>query len=60
MELQQILERKQGQLKPRRRRMRPIKQSKRTEVWYRERLNSVIDEMVNVIIAELETRGYGL
>ncbi|MEY0017731.1 hypothetical protein AB7W42_22840, partial [Providencia rettgeri] len=34
--------------------MRPIKQSKRTEVWYRERLNSVIDEMANVIIAELE------
>lgn len=55
MELQQILERKQGRLKPRRRRMRPIKQSKRTEVWYRERLNSVIDEMVNVIIAELES-----
>ncbi|EPR6388099.1 phage minor head protein [Providencia stuartii] len=55
MELQQILEHKQGRLKPRRRRMRPIKQSKRTEVWYRERLNSVIDEMVNVIIAELES-----
>ncbi|OHY48238.1 hypothetical protein BBX45_11255 [Proteus mirabilis] len=55
MELQQILEHKQGRLKPRRRRMRPIRQSKRTEVWYRERLYSVIDEMVNVIIAELES-----
>lgn len=44
----------QGRLKSRNRRIRPIKQSKRTEVWYRERLNSVIDEMSQVIIAELE------
>lgn len=43
-----------GRLKSRNRRIRPIKQSKRTEVWYRERLNSVIDEMSQVIIAELE------
>ncbi|CAG9411273.1 TPA: phage minor head protein [Providencia alcalifaciens] len=54
MELKLILARKQGRLKSRNRRIRPIKQSKRTEVWYRERLNSVIDEMSQVIIAELE------
>lgn len=55
MELQQLLVRKQGRRKPRRRRMQPIKQSKRAEVWYRERLYAVIDEMTNVVINELES-----
>lgn len=53
MELQQLLVRKQGRRKPRRRRMQPIKQSKRAEVWYRERLYAVIDEMTNIVINEL-------
>lgn len=56
MELQQLLVRKQGRRKPRRRRMQPIKQSKRAEVWYRERLYAVIDEMTNIVINELEIR----
>lgn len=34
--------------------MRPIKQSKRAEVWYRERLYAVIDVMTNIVINELE------
>ncbi|UBX48881.1 hypothetical protein LDO51_17360 [Providencia alcalifaciens] len=55
MELQQLLVRKQGRRKPRRRRMQPIKQSKRAEVWYRERLYAVIDEMTNIVINELES-----
>ncbi|HHR6066221.1 TPA: phage minor head protein [Providencia alcalifaciens] len=35
--------------------MQPIKQSKRAEVWYRERLYTVIDEMTNIVISELES-----
>ncbi|MEY0017664.1 hypothetical protein AB7W42_22550, partial [Providencia rettgeri] len=35
--------------------MQPIKQSKRAEVWYRERLYAVIDEMTNIVINELES-----
>lgn len=54
MELQQLLEHKQGRRKPRRRRMRPIKQSKQAEIWYRDRLYAVIDEMTNIVISELE------
>ncbi len=35
--------------------MQSIKQSKRAEVWYRERLYAVIDEMTNIVINELES-----
>lgn len=55
MELQQLLERKQGRRKPRRRRMRPLKPDKRCEVWYRDRLNEFIDSMMQVVIDELES-----
>lgn len=35
--------------------MRPIRQSKRSEVWYRDRLYAVIDDIADLIITELET-----
>ena len=35
--------------------MRPIRQSKRSEVWYRDRLYSVIDNIADLIITELES-----
>lgn len=53
MELKLLLERKQGRLKPRRRRMRPPTASKRAEVWYRDRLTDFIDSMVLAFIDEL-------
>lgn len=53
MELQQLLERKQGRRKPRRRKMRPATPSKRTEVWYRDRLSDFIDDMTQIVIDEL-------
>ncbi|PVZ86714.1 hypothetical protein C9426_14965 [Serratia sp. S1B] len=55
MELQKLLEHKQGRRKPQRRRMRPPTPSKRTEVWYRDRLNDFIDGMIQIVISELET-----
>ncbi|EDB6599538.1 hypothetical protein AHR24_22665 [Salmonella enterica subsp. diarizonae] len=53
MELQQLLERKQGRRRPRRRKMRPPTPSKRAEVWYRDRLTEFIDGMVQAFIDEL-------
>ncbi|EKA7106842.1 hypothetical protein OL205_000747 [Salmonella enterica] len=53
MELQQLLERKQGRRRPRRRKMRPPTPSKRAEVWYRDRLTEFIDGMVRAFIDEL-------
>ncbi|HHH1326031.1 TPA: phage minor head protein [Yersinia enterocolitica] len=54
MELQQLLERKQGRRKPRRRKMRPPTPSKRVEVWYRDRLTEFINSMTQMVIDELE------
>lgn len=54
MELQQLLERKQGRRKPRRRKMRPPTPSKRAEVWYRDRLTEFINSMISMVIDELE------
>ncbi|MHA3599371.1 phage head morphogenesis protein [Yersinia enterocolitica] len=54
MELQQLLERKQGRRKPRRRKMRPPTPSKRAEVWYRDRLTEFINSMTQMVIDELE------
>lgn len=53
MELQKLLERKQGRRKPRRRKMRPPTVSKRTEVWYRDRLTEFIDRMAQAFIDEI-------
>ncbi len=53
MELKLLLERKQGRLKSRRRRMRPPTASKRAEVWYRDRLTDFIDSMVQAFVDEL-------
>ncbi|EEN1042837.1 TPA: phage minor head protein [Salmonella enterica] len=53
MELRQLLERKQGRRRPRRRKMRPPTPSKRAEVWYRDRLTEFIDGMVRAFIDEL-------
>lgn len=53
MELKLLLERKQGRLKPRRRRMRPPTASKRAEVWYRDRLTDFIDSMIQTLVNEL-------
>lgn len=49
MDLKQLLERKQGRLKPRRRRMRPPTASKRAEVWYRDRLIEFVDSMLQTL-----------
>lgn len=54
MELKLLLERQQGRRRPRRRRMRPPTASKRTEVWYRDRLTEFIDGMVQSFIDELD------
>lgn len=54
MELQQLLERKQGRRKPRRRKMRPPTPSKRAEVWYRDRLSELISSMTQIVTEELE------
>ncbi|EBP0012912.1 hypothetical protein HX37_19350 [Salmonella enterica] len=53
MELQQLLERRQGRRRPRRRKMRPPTPSKRAEVWYRDRLTEFIDGMVRAFTDEL-------
>ncbi|ECV0014709.1 hypothetical protein EEN62_24645 [Salmonella enterica] len=53
MELQHLLERKQGRRRPRRRKMRPPTPSKRAEVWYRDRLTEFIDGMVQAFVDEL-------
>lgn len=54
MELQKLLEHKQGRRKPRRRKIRPPTVSKRTEVWYRDRLTEFIDRMAQAFIDELD------
>ena len=54
MELQQLLERKQGRRKSRRRKIRPPTPSKRAEVWYRDRLTEFINSMTQMVIDELE------
>lgn len=54
MELQQLLERKQGRRRPRRRKIRPPTPSKRAEVWYRDRLVEFIDSMLQTLLNELD------
>ncbi|MEK9497076.1 phage minor head protein [Photorhabdus sp. P32] len=52
--LKQMLENKQGRLKARNRLMRPPTPSKRTEVWYRDRLIEFIKMMQGVVIDDLQ------
>ncbi|MEQ1969294.1 phage minor head protein [Xenorhabdus nematophila] len=52
--LKEMLERKQGRLKSRNRLMRPPTPSKRTEVWYRDRLIEFIRMMQDVVIEDLQ------
>lgn len=54
MELQQLLERKQGRRRPQRRKIRPPTPSKRAEVWYRDRLVEFIDSMLQTLLNELD------